>query len=638
MTVVVSSDGRRLTLGSLLAKGGEGAVHHIVEAPDLVAKIYLRGKASDRREKVEAMVSARLHTSTSFVAFPLDTLKSERGEFLGFTMKRVNGFKSVHDLYGPASRKSEFPTADANFLVRAAINLARAIASVHATGCVIGDINHSGVLVSERALVTLIDSDSFQFRSQSKLHRCLVGVPEYTPPELQGALLDKTDRMPNHDNFGLAVLLFQLLFLGRHPFAGRYLGKGEMDIRKAIGEGRFAYSERRTETMMEPPPYVPALEDYGNELARAFETAFRLPTKHINGRPLASEWVTLLTTVEAELKTCSADRAHSFAGNLSSCPWCSIEQSMGRSLFVAQYSPTAPIMDIGQLLSAIRGVPAPAKPPEPQKIVGPLLQLTVSSAGQQARSERTVTVISGIAAILIGLYLMTSVQGFWGAALMAGAGFMSLRSLDLARAFSGDHASAQSNWDAERRTWIARAGPGKFEERRSHYLSLAAAHSELPAQEQAKLKALEQKKRHLQMQKHMESHLIERAKIPKIGAGRKATLASFGFEDAWDVMQRPITSVPGFGPSLAADVMGWARSIERKFVFNNAIPTDPQAIQQIKIEMGKKRAEFERELRRAPDELRRLADDARMLVTSPPQGLIDAYHRLKQLEVDMGKI
>ncbi|WP_324764940.1 protein kinase domain-containing protein (plasmid) [Sinorhizobium meliloti] len=638
MTVVVSSDGRTLTLGGLVAKGGEGAVHHIVEAPDLVAKIYLRGKAADRREKVEAMVSARLHMSTSFVAFPIDTLKTQRGEFLGFTMKKVNGFKSVHDLYGPASRKSEFPTADANFLVRAAINLARAIASVHATGCVIGDINHSGVLVSDKALVTLIDSDSFQFRSQSKLYRCLVGVPEYTPPELQGASLDQTDRMPNHDNFGLAVLLFQLLFLGRHPFAGRYRGKGDMDIRKAIGEGRFAYSERRAETMMEPPPYVPALDDYGRELGGAFEKAFRLLGKHTNGRPLASEWVTLLTSVEFDLKACTADRAHSYAGSLSSCPWCSIERSMGRSLFVAQYSPNAPIMDIGQLLTAIRGIPAPSWPPEPEKVVEPLLNVTMSVAGQQARSERTITAVAGIIALLIGFYLMTSIQGFWGAALMAGAGFLTLRSLDLTRTFAAEHASAQSVWESERKTWMTHAGPGKFEERRNHYLSVATAHSELPAQEQTKLRALEQKKRQLQMQKHMESHLIERAKIPKIGAGRKATLASFGFEDAWDVMQRPITNVPGFGPSLAADVMGWARSIERKFVFNNAIPTDPQAIQQIKTEIGKKRTELEKELHRAPDELRRLADDARALVKSPPRGLIEAYQRLKQLEVDMGTI
>ncbi|MBZ7924310.1 protein kinase domain-containing protein [Ensifer adhaerens] len=636
MTTAISSDGRRLTLGNLIAKGGEGAVHHVLESPDLVAKIYLRGKAGERRQKVEAMVAARLHLNSSFVAFPIDTLKSERGEFLGFTMKKVNGFKSVHDLYGPASRKTEFPTADAKFLVRAALNLASAIASVHATGCVIGDINHSGVLVSDKALVTLIDSDSFQFRSRSQVYRCLVGVPEYTPPELQGVSLDRTDRMPNHDNFGLAVLLFQLLFLGRHPFAGRYRGKGDMDIRKAIGEGRFAYSGRRAETLMEPPPYVPTLDDYGTELGRAFETAFRLPTQSSNGRPLASEWVKLLTSVQSNLKTCASDTAHSYSASLSTCPWCSIERSMGRSLFVAQYSPSAPVMDIGKLLNAIRGIPAPPSPPEPEKLVEPLLSLTVSPDGQQARSARTITVMAGVAAIAIGLYLMTAVHGFWGVALMAGAGFMTLRSLDLEPMFAAEHAIAKSMWDTQRKEWMARAGSARFEVSKTHYLRLAATHSELPAQEQAQLKALEQKKRQLQMQKHMESHLIERAKIPRIGAGRKTTLASFGIEDAWDVIQRPITNVPGFGPSLAAELTTWARAVERKFVFNNSVPTDPQAIQQIKSEIGRKRAELERELNRAPDDLRRLADEARALVTSPPQELVEAYRRLKQLQLDMG--
>jgi DNA-binding helix-hairpin-helix protein with protein kinase domain len=30
--------------------------------------------------------------------------------------------------------------------------------------------------------------------------------------------------------------------MGRHPFAGRYLGLGEMPIERAIAECRFAYS------------------------------------------------------------------------------------------------------------------------------------------------------------------------------------------------------------------------------------------------------------------------------------------------------------------------------------------------------------------------------------------------------------
>ena len=57
-------------------------------------------------------------------------------------------------------------------------------------------------------------------------YRCPVGKPEFTPPELQGRLFAHLDRAPEHDLFGLAVLIFQLLMEGTHPFAGVFLGHG----------------------------------------------------------------------------------------------------------------------------------------------------------------------------------------------------------------------------------------------------------------------------------------------------------------------------------------------------------------------------------------------------------------------------
>ncbi|NTF52979.1 protein kinase domain-containing protein [Agrobacterium rhizogenes] len=637
MTVVIGSDGRRLTLGPLLGKGGEGAVHQVVEAPDLAAKIYNSGKAKERRDKIIAMVSARVHSTSEFVAYPVDTLKSTTGDFVGFTMKKVSGFKSVHDLYGPGSRKVEFPTADSKFLVRAALNLAAAIASIHDTDCVIGDINHSGILVSDKALVTLIDSDSFQYRGPSVIYRCLVGVREYTPPELQGAPFAKIDRTANHDNFGLAVLLFQLLFLGRHPFSGKFLGNGDRDIQTAIREGRFAYSARRTETMMEPPPHVPSLSDYGEEIRKAFEAAFMPPARQPTGRPPASEWVRILRSYESSLQPCAVEKAHAYRPGLSSCPWCALEQGMGRSLFTAQYSMTSSVMDIGQLLSSIRSIPTPTPPPQAETVVPPLPELQISSAGQAVRKERTVTMIAGMAAMAIGLYLITAVQGFWGLLLLVGSAIVTIRASDLKARFAPELTAAQSHWAEQTAKWLDQAGPQKFVRRKNHYLELANTHSALPAKERQKLDVLEQRKRQLQLVKHMESHLIDRAKIKGIGQGRKATLASFGVENAWDVQQQNITSVPGFGPSLASDLLSWARSVERKFVFNASSPTDPRAIQDVKASIAKERVEIERELTNGPLELRRIADEAMVVRQKPPQSLIDAFAQLKQVERDMSK-
>ena len=52
------------------------------------------------------------------------------------------------------------------------------------------------------------------------------------------------------------LLCFHLLFMGRHPFAGRYRGKGDMPIERAIRECRFAFGRHAITRQMEPPPHT----------------------------------------------------------------------------------------------------------------------------------------------------------------------------------------------------------------------------------------------------------------------------------------------------------------------------------------------------------------------------------------------
>jgi len=49
---------------------------------------------------------------------------------------------------------------------------------------------------------------------------CEVRISTHLPPELQGRPLHGIVRTVDHDSFGLAVIIFQLLFMGRHPFSG----------------------------------------------------------------------------------------------------------------------------------------------------------------------------------------------------------------------------------------------------------------------------------------------------------------------------------------------------------------------------------------------------------------------------------
>jgi DNA-binding helix-hairpin-helix protein with protein kinase domain len=366
---IVDDQKQPVSLLKLLGRGGEGAVYEILGDPTKAAKIYFPDKARSRRDKVLAMVRAKLQDGITSVAFPTKPLYHSNGDFAGFTMEKVRGRNPVHELYSPSSRRTKFAKANFCFLVRSAINLANAVAAVHAKGCVIGDINHSGILISDDARTTLIDADSFQFTLSSDLFRCIVATEDFTPPELQGRRPDEVVRTINHDSFGLGVIIFMLLFMGRHPFIGDFLGTGSLPYEKAIKEFRFAFSTDRRRTGMEPPPHLPTLSDLPPNLATAFETAFG-PGSSARGRPAASEWVRLLKEAEVELVPCRQSPAHHYFRSASTCPWCRMERGFpGFVAFAAAVHVTGSTpADLAQLIAAIRVVPDPG-------IAAPLLSV-----------------------------------------------------------------------------------------------------------------------------------------------------------------------------------------------------------------------------------------------------------------------
>lgn len=318
---VFDARGRRLGVGPRIGGGGEGEVYEVHGRPDRAVKLYHDKYRAPRRAKIAAMIARRLCDRSDLVAFPTEAVSSDRGEFLGFAMRRVVGHRPLFQLYVPRDRARYFPAADPRFLVRAAANVARAVASVHYAGCVVGDLNESGLLVSSQATVAMIDADSFQVAHGADRFLCGVGKPDYTAPELRGLDFARDARSRNHDAFALASLIFQLLFLGRLPFAGRMTG-ADVDLDKAIGEHRFAFSRVR-DTGLGPPPGAATLADVSLELAAAFESAFA-PVGSVGLRPKALEWVDLLQRFEDELTPCPRTTRHLRHRDAGACGWCRI--------------------------------------------------------------------------------------------------------------------------------------------------------------------------------------------------------------------------------------------------------------------------------------------------------------------------
>ena len=69
---------------------------------------------------------------------------------------------SLLEVFNPRRRVTVLPQFDRRYLLRTARNLAAAISALHSSGYVAGDLNESNILVTPTALVTLIDTDSFQ--------------------------------------------------------------------------------------------------------------------------------------------------------------------------------------------------------------------------------------------------------------------------------------------------------------------------------------------------------------------------------------------------------------------------------------------------------------------------------------------
>jgi DNA-binding helix-hairpin-helix protein with protein kinase domain len=334
-SVLYGLDGSAYRLDQEIGKGGQGAVWSLSGDQSLVAKVYHAAIPPIELQKLETMCRLKGAELSRVAAWPIKLLRETRvGNPQGVLMPRISGFHSVNQLYGIKSRLRVFPQAQFPFLLHAAINTARAFATIHEAGQVVGDVNHSNLMVSQKATTAMIDCDSFQITDGSTVFVCPVGVPEFTPPELQGASFAAQRRTKEHDAFGLSILVFYLLFLGRHPFMGIYDSKqGDiLALERAIAEYKFPYVLKEPSPEVLLPPFVPRLTDYPPNVGDLFKRAFTREAL-TRGRPAAQEWIAVLTSLASTTKQCSANPSHHYFSGLLSCPWCRVEGVVGAPIF-----------------------------------------------------------------------------------------------------------------------------------------------------------------------------------------------------------------------------------------------------------------------------------------------------------------
>src|SRR4051812_24366902 len=223
MTVYLPG-GRVITLDQPLGGGAEGKIFRLAATPDLCAKIYPdRGRyTNDRPGAMMTAAPSRWrgdHGEHMHLAWPREILEDRDGRIRGFLMPRVEGAPLTH-LFDPHKRLTAVDTPTWRIVVTVAARVARLLAMLHEAGVMMGDLSPTNLVLSRTGHVTLVDCDTVQFTDAktSQVHRCTKLTPEYAAPELSSGQV--TELRPGQDDFGLAILVCQLLMEGEHPFEG----------------------------------------------------------------------------------------------------------------------------------------------------------------------------------------------------------------------------------------------------------------------------------------------------------------------------------------------------------------------------------------------------------------------------------
>lgn len=227
--VVYDPQGVALKLGERdeKASGGEGVVYAYPANPNILVKIYKANKLANPAKKAEiaarlrAMLANQACVKMPGLAWPLMPVFDAEKNMIGFVMRACKGVPFQSLFAGPKSVQAKFPNWTRRELALTALAFVKRCHELAEAGVLVNDFNPANFLVDEQCNVSFIDTDSYQLcDSRGKAYLAHTHFPSHTAPEL---LTDQSSlqrpRTIEQVRFSAAILAFQLLMCGYHPYS-----------------------------------------------------------------------------------------------------------------------------------------------------------------------------------------------------------------------------------------------------------------------------------------------------------------------------------------------------------------------------------------------------------------------------------
>lgn len=470
-------------------------------------------------------------------------------------------------------------------------------------------------------------------------------MAHFTPPELQAvASFDHVPRTSNHDNFGLALLIFHLLFGGRHPYSGvplRHDAGGALE--KDIQAFRYAYAPDGRRRGFNPPPKAIPISIVPDPIQAMFTRAFT--ENGVTGsRPTSQQWVTALDDLRGQLKRCATTPMHLYPGHLGRCPWCALEDH-GVIYFLDIRVGVTPSGTTGFLLARIWAAIEAVQPPPAialPKLAAIAVKPTPLPPGITQDGAITFwrVVIVGIA-----LWLFTVIPGAWffvlGGAWWAWAAVRNLggdeRKAEQTKRQTANDA-AQQGYDQIVARIRQEISPEAFAKKKQDLARLRDEYQQLPEREKAELANLHATAEARQKRQFLERHFIDGVTISGVWPAKKAALRSFGIETAADVTWNKVISVKGFGEVLTRAVVDWRKACERRFVFNPNLAVTEADKNAVRAKIATRKHTLEITLNAGAAELQRLRQDMITKANTFSPHLQATSKQLAQAQADLNII
>ena len=338
MKKVFDEKGNSIFLGSVIGYGAEAEVYTIHGSSNTLAKIYKESCVgdTDREEKLKYMIAhypsgslqdpiktlvRGVTRNTVTVAWPIHVLYDEHKRLVGYIMPKIDYSLKFTRFSSPKIRDNSYGKLTQKQVATVAKNLAITFDSLHKMGCIVCDSNEENYLIDNNGFVVLIDTDSFQIKSNNgHVFKSAYFTPENSPAEYQtdGKIIFTQEG----DCFILAVFIFKLLMNGYHPFRGHPLPSSRIDSTqdieiKCITNGWFPYEHNR---FIEPPKSAPEYIDF-SPIRSGFHDCFIQGYKTPSKRPTASDWIDILQKFSFSQEATVVKHVTKYANTLKMCPF-----------------------------------------------------------------------------------------------------------------------------------------------------------------------------------------------------------------------------------------------------------------------------------------------------------------------------